>query len=186
MHSRIDLQPVAMTPARMRGLEQRGLIIRLCPGHHALPARPGQTLGKNIYVSAAQRGPHKLITVTVNCATLRAFGSHPDNEEFLLLGDPDTKPLYLVVARLRKKALARKIGAGRLTAADFVCLRVTFNEAQVSFFTMLADVPHGEAVAEVQGRAPSFYVAEPRDIGFEPTDFRDYALCLPRGRRKGA
>lgn len=178
MKSTIRLRPVEMTPAVMQDLEDRGLIIRLCPNHHELPVRPGQTLGKSIYESAPAYGPHKLITVTVDRPNFAAFGAHPDNEEFLLIGDPDTKPLYLAVALYRREELDRRIAARRLGADDFVCLRVKYNDPEVSFFTMLADVPHGEAVANGAGRPASFYVTEPCDMGIELTAFGDYELGL--------
>jgi hypothetical protein len=175
---RITLAPVEMTQDVMQDLEHRGLIIRLCPDHHVLPARPGESLAESIYESGASHGPHELITVTVNRSTLAAFGTHPDNEEFLLIGDPETKPLYLVVALHRKTELQRRIAERLLTASDFVCLRVKYNDAQVSFFTMLAEVAHGEAVGAGEGRPASFYVTEPRDLETEVTEFGDYELCL--------
>jgi hypothetical protein len=170
-----------MTADVMQDLEDRGLIIRLCPNRHELPAQRGEALAESVYESDISHGPHKLITVTVNRSTFASFGAHPDNEEFLLIGGPETKPLYLAIALHRKKELARRIAEHRLTADDFICLRVKYNDANVSFFTMLAEVPHGEAVADVTGRPASFYVTEPRDLGTELTDFGDYELCLPRG-----
>jgi hypothetical protein len=178
---RLLLRSVEMTAEVMRGLEDRGLIIRLCPDHHELPAQRGETLAESVYEADASHGPHKLITVTVNRSSFATFGTHPDNEEFLLIGDPETKPLYLTIALHRKKELDRRIAEHRLTADDLVCLRIKYNDANVSFFTMLAEVPHGEAVADVDGRPASFYVTEPRDLGTELTDFGDYELCLPRG-----
>jgi hypothetical protein len=175
---RIVLKPVEMTKGVMQDLEERGLIIRLCPDHHALPAPLGEAFAESVYESDVSHGPHKLITVTVNRCTFAAFGTHPDNEEFLLIGNPDTKPLYLLIALHRKQELERRIAEHRLTTDDFVCLRVKYNDAQVSFFTMLADVPHGEAVADVDGRPASFYVTEPRDLPTVSTEFGDYELCL--------
>ena len=177
MSKTIRLKPVEMTPDAMQMLEDKGLIIRLCPNHHELPATEGETLDKSIYESDPALGGHKLITVTVNRPTLAAFGTHPDNEEFLLIGEPDTKPLCLVVALCFRNDLVRKITAGELSADDFVCLRVRYNDAEVSFFTMLKDVPHGEATADVPGRPPSFYVTEPTDMGIDLTDFREYELA---------
>ena len=179
MTKKITFAPVDMTEAVMQDLEDKGLIIRLCPNHHELPAKPGETLGESVYESDRQYGAHKLITVTVNRSTFEAFGTHPDNEEFLFIGDATRKPMYLVVALHRREALDQKIAAGQLEANDFVCLRVAYNDPTVSFFTMLADVPHGEAVADVNGPPPSFYVTEPCDMGIDFTDFGGYELCVP-------
>jgi len=57
---------------------------------------------------------------------------------------------------------------------------VTYNDPYVSFFTMLADVPHGEASADAEGRPPSFYVTEPCDMGIAFTDFGNYELGVPQ------
>ncbi len=179
MTERLLLRPVEMTEDVMQDLEDRGLIIRLCPNHHELPAQRGETLAESVYESHVSHGPHKLITVTVNSSTFAAFGTHPDNEEFLFIGDPETKPLYLAVALHRKNELNRRIAEHRLAADDFVCLHVKYNDAQVSFFTMLAEVPHGEAVADVDGRPASFYVTEPRDLDTEIAEFGDYEICVP-------
>lgn len=176
MGNTIALAPVEMTPVMMEDLENRGLIIRLCPGHHAVAAPPGETIDTPIYESQERYGPHKLISVTVNRTTPAEFGTHPDNEEFLLIGDPDTKPIYVIIAIHLQEELNRKIRQRELAAADFVCLRARYNDAAVSFFTMLADVPHGEAVGETVGRAPSFYVTEPRDLPTELTEFGEYEL----------
>ncbi len=175
---RIELTPVEMTPEVMKDLEERELIIRLCPGRHKLAPAPGETLGHTVYDSNPSYGGHKLLAVTVNRTSFAAFGTHPDNEEFLMIGSPDTKPMYLVIALCMKDDLARKISAGSLEPADFVCLTVKYNDPEVSFFTMLADVPHGEAVAGTAGDTPSFYVTEPSDMGIEFTDFGDYELCV--------
>ena len=43
---------------------------------------------------------------------------------------------------------------------------------------MLAEVPHGEAVADVDGRPASFYVTETRDLEIEFTEFGDYEIPL--------
>jgi hypothetical protein len=172
----IWLEPIDMTPELMKDLEKRGLIIRLSPRNHELPAPAGETLWEPIYDSAESLGPHRLITVSVNATTFAEFGTHADNEEFLLIGDDSMKPLYLAVALCDAAAIAAKAEREDLSASDFVCLRVKYNDPEVSFFTMLGGVPHGEAVAEAPGRPATFYVTEPRDIETDLTDFGPYEL----------
>lgn len=46
MSKPILLPPVEMTVETMRMLEKKNLIIRLAPGKHELPAKPGETLDK--------------------------------------------------------------------------------------------------------------------------------------------
>lgn len=178
MTTRISLKPIEMTDDVMQDLEDRNLIIRLCPNHHELPAQPGETLGETLYESDISHGGHKLIAVTVNRSSFAAFGTHPENEEFLFIGNPEAKQMYLVISLLRRKELESRIEKNELKEEDFVCLRVTYNNPNVSFFTMLAEVPHGEAVANEEGSLPSFYVTEPSNMGIELTQFGNYELSV--------
>ena len=174
----IAMKPVEMTPAVMRKLEKKGCIIRLRPKAHELAAGQGVTACETLYVSQTRFGSHMLITVTVNRASFSAFGAHPDNEEFLFIGDPATKPMYLAIALCTKTELTRKVKSGKLAARDFVCLRVKYNDPECSFFVMLKDVPHGEASAPGRGKPGSFYVTEPSNMGIEKADFGQYELTV--------
>lgn len=175
----ITLEPVEMTAEVMRDLEARGLIIRLCPNHHELAVEKGDAVSQSIYEASPLYGPHKLITVTVDRPAFATFGSHPDNEEFLFIGDPSTKPLYLAVALHRKEVLEKKAAENELGPEDFICLKVRYNDPEASFFTMLANVPHDEAAADAEGRPGSFYVTEPCDMGRQLTNLGVYELALP-------
>ena len=96
-----------------------------------------------------------------------------------MIGDPETKPMYLAIALCTKADLAEKIKNKTLAEADFICLRVKYNDPEVSFFTMLKDVPHAEGAAPGEGKPGSFYVTEPNNMGIEVTDMGDYELCVP-------
>jgi len=170
----ITLRPVKATREIMQMLEDKGLIIRLCPGHHELGARKGEMIWDTIYSSDERYGSHKLVTVTVNCELFVYFGTHPENEEFLLIGHGDTKPLYLVVALCQKEELSRKILDNELEDDDFITLDTVYNNPELSFFTMLKDVPHGEFTSGENGKPPSFYVTEPTNLTTELTDFGCY------------
>ncbi len=178
MAEAIILHPVEMTPVVMSELEQSRLIIRLAPRRHELPAKPGEARWECIYASSESNGPHMLITVSVNSTVFGEFGNHPDNEEFLLIGDTSMKPLYLVVARCSQEELERRAKDKTLSADHFVCLRVRWNDPEVSFFTMLAGVPHGESVGRGEGWPATFYVTEPRDLGTELADLDGYELVV--------
>jgi hypothetical protein len=176
----IALRPVEMTGEVMEDLERRGLILRICPNHDELSAPLGETQWKMLYEPQEGYGPHKLISVTVNREEFAAFGVHPDNEEFWLVGDSDTQPLFLAIALISPEELAAKIAAGTLEASDFIALRVKYNDPWVSFFVMRANVPHGEAIVNAGKRPPTFYVTESRDLPLPLTDMGDYrlkALC---------
>ncbi len=172
----IALRTVEMTPSVMRQLEERGLIIRLSPRNHELPAEPGETRWAPIYDAAEELGPHRLITISVNATGFLEFGSHADNEEFLLIGDSTMKPLYLVIALCTQSELEEKARGEALSAADFICLCARFNDPEVSFFTMRGGVPHGEAVGRTDGRPATFYVTEPRDLETNLADLGIYEI----------
>ncbi|HXB96513.1 MAG TPA: hypothetical protein VNZ54_00580 [bacterium] len=176
----LRLRPQAATPALMARLERRGLILRLAPGAHALAPPPGKSAGRLVYAGEQAWGPHKLIAVTANNTELRGLGTHPDNEEFLLIGDAKARPLVLVVALHQKEELGRRVAQGRLRASDFVALVLRPNDPLTSFFVMLKGTPHGEATVPGRAQPPSFYVTEGRDLPTERVDFGDYALAWSR------
>ena len=175
------MKPVEMTPEVMQDLEDRGLIIRLRPGAHPLTAAPGETLGESLYESGERFGPHKLITVTVNREEFAGFATHPDNEEFFLLGSPDTKPMFLAVALCMREEFEEKVRSGCLKPEDLVLLRCRYNDPQVSFFVMLKDVPHGEAIVEADLPPATFYVTESRDLPLDVIEMRKYRLKVATG-----
>jgi hypothetical protein len=180
---KIELQPRPMTPEVMADLEARGLIIRLCPGAHDAEPGPNEAKARIIYSSEEQYGPHKLIVATINSLDpLKYFGDHADQEEFLFIGDPATRPLYLVVALHKRPQFEEKIRSRTLSTDDFVALRVRFNDPYASFFTMLKEVLHGEVTVDGPGKPASFYVTEPRDVTIRPIDMGEYTLeVLPEG-----
>jgi hypothetical protein len=179
----VALDPVQMTEEVMDGLEKEGLIIRLAPDRHRLETAHGQTRGESLYECDPRHGPHKLITVTVNRTSFEAFGTHPDNEDFLLLGDPSSGPLYLVISLLTPRGIAEKVQSRTLDRSDFVALTVRFNDPRVSFFTMLKEVPHGEALGERARKPSTFYVGESRDLPIDMTDFGPFTLAISEGAR---
>jgi hypothetical protein len=87
-----------MTPSVMNELQDKGLIIRLAPGRHHIGAKEGETLCNTIYKTDVSSGSHKLMYIEVNRTNLPEFGTQPENEDFYMIGNADTKPLYLVIA----------------------------------------------------------------------------------------
>ena len=177
----LAMTPVEMTPKVMQDLEDRGLIIRMRPGAHPLDAAPGETLGESLYESEDRFGPHKLITVTVNREEFASFATHPDNEEFLLIGNPNTKPMYLVVALCMREEFEEKVRSGMLTPKDLVLLRCKYNDPDVSFFVMIKNVPHGEAIVDADLPPATFYVTESRDLPVDIIETRKYGLRVNVG-----
>jgi hypothetical protein len=182
MKTIINLNPTEMTGQVMESLERKGLVMRLCPGHDEMDAPRGQTLWKLLYEPKERYGPHRIISVTVNREEFAEFGTHPDNEEFWLIGDSNTQPMYLVISFLTAEALAKKINAGTLEENDFIALHIKYNDPSVSFFVMRASVPHGEAIVDRGKRPPSFYVTESLNLPLNLTRFGNYQIKI-RGRQ---
>ena len=179
----IYLNPVEMTANIMKMLEEKGLIYRLCPNSYLLHPKKGETLSKPLYECDDRYGPHMLISVAVNSTELSEFGAHPDTEDFLLIGDAETNPLYIVVALCKRDELDKKILDKKLAKEDFITLRAKYNDPEVSFFSMLKDVPHGEMIYDVDSRPASFFVTESRDLTTDLTDFKGYELLLDIGNK---
>ena len=177
MKKTLKLPVREMTQELMAAMEREGLIERLSPGHHEIADAPeGETSWKALYEGVDGYGPHKIIAITVNRKGFPGFGTHPDQEEFFLIGSNDTIPMYILVARMPLAQYEERRDSGSLTEEDFYLLRAKFNDPEVSFFIMKKGIPHGEGILSDQGALPSFYVTESRDlpldlceIGFEIT-----------------
>lgn len=165
-----------MTPEIMDAMEREGLIIRLFPGHHDIETPPGNTWFQELYQGEEGYGPHKIIAITVNRENFPGFGTHPDMEEFWLIGDNSSRPMYLLVARMLRPEFEKKVAEKKLTPEDFYLLRCRYNDPQVSFFVMKKGVPHGEGLLGGEGTLPSFYVTESRDLPLDLCEFGDYEI----------
>ena len=173
---KLQIPTTEMTPEVMEDLEKRGLIIRLCPNHEKIEAPKGETVWELIYDPKEGYGPHRLISIRVNRSAFAAFGTHPGNEEFWCVGDPDAQPMYLAISLIPKEQMEQKIAEGTLTEQDFIMLHIRFNDPEVSFFVMREGIPHGEAIVDHGKKPAAFYVTENRDLPLDLTDFGDYEL----------
>lgn len=175
----LALRPRPATPALLDELESLGLIMRLAPRRHEIPAARGEALGRPVYPGTdPTHGGHLLLACTINQTGFDRFGWHDVPEEFLLIGPSDAAPLYLAIFRGPHQTLATKIGTDTLTAEDFTCLQCAFNDPTTSFFTMKPGVPHGECVARESDRPPSFYVTEPAGTTLAQPDWHHFSLAL--------
>ena len=172
------LNAVEMTKEIMIDLDRRGLIIRLAPDCHRPEVKENESTGITIYSSNPVFGGHKLISIAIGNDYLGNFGIHKDNEEFLLIGSNEDKPLYLVISYLNVEDLTKKVEEDSVSPDDFICLKCRFNDPEVSYFTMLKNVPHGEASVLGPGRPSKFYVTEPTDLTLEKIDLSKYNITI--------
>lgn len=172
----ILLSPRDMNRDAMVSLEKLGLIHRLSPGNDTAGPASGDNLGRSIYESDPRFGGHKLIVATIDSPALRYFGCHLDCEDVWLIGMNSYRPLYFVFAIPLRDEFARRAGEGKLTAADFICLRARYNDPEASFFVVNKLVMHGEFVPSGTGPSPSFYVTEPTDMRIEAGSFGMHSI----------
>ncbi|HET7560479.1 MAG TPA: hypothetical protein VFK80_11020 [Limnochordia bacterium] len=174
----IALQPQPWTEENVAALERRGLIQRFRPSAQLLAAEPGENRVEEVYVSAAEHGPHKLIAVAVNQHKVR-LGVHPGREEILL---PELtggeKPCYYVVCLLDEAELRRRDAAGDLSADDFVCLSMFPNARGTEAFTVLEGALHCEATVPGPGTPAHFFVTEGRDLPLTWIDLTRHELVV--------
>lgn len=172
---RLQLEPVEMTPDVMQDMEDAGLIIRLAPGRLAPRVNHDEPAPVNVYITKPEYGPHKVIACALNTTeAVKNFNYHPDHEEFLLIGNPDCRPAYLVVSRLLTPEFEAKTHAGTLTSADLIALRMKFNDPLVSFFTMRPFVPHGEVTVPGSKPPATFFVTESSGLPVIKPDLAGY------------
>jgi len=160
-----------------RFLQKRGLIKTLAPSARIMNSRSPNGCVDTVYVSAPRFGSHKLICVKPNSSRIK-LNSHPDNEEFILVDgrNPSSRarPLYLLMALSRDTVIRAKAAAGKLSAKDFLLVRMRFNHPDTCVFTMLKGTPHCEVVFPGPGGAPVFFVSEPSDLAMEMLPLKGY------------
>lgn len=173
---KLNIAAREMTPELMDKMEKEGLIIRLCPNHHDMDTPHGETYAKMLYEGVEGFGPHKIIAITVNKKNFPGFGTHPDQEEFWMIGNNEAKPLYILVARMQRAEFEEKVKQETLMPEDFYLLKVKFNDPEVSFFVMRVGIPHGEGIFDEEGMNPSFYVTESRNLPVDLCDMGCYEI----------
>jgi hypothetical protein len=176
MTMHLKLPSVEMTPEAMQDLEDRGMILRLAPGRFSPEIHDDEPPPNEVYQSDERYGPHKLIACSLNTTeAVKNFVYHPDREEFLFIGNPESKPSYLVVSLLYKDEFEHMVRTQQLGSEHLVALRMKFNDPLVSFFTMNAYVPHGEVTVHGAGLPATYFVTESRDIKGEKIELGGYS-----------
>lgn len=177
---KIKLKPVDATEKIFLRLEKMGLIRTLRPTAKILRRVSGNGLVDTLYSSPAAYGTHKLICVRSDNAGRIALNSHPHNEEFILINNTGLKlkPLLMVVGLHRHKEMEEKIRTRALSSADFLFLRLKYNDHKTCFFTMLKDTPHCEMSEQGKGRPSIFFVSEPSNLPMRDLHMGDYSFSF--------
>lgn len=177
----ILLAPVRATSALFDRLEQRGLIRMIKPTKKTLATRTRTGAVDAFYVTAPAYGTHTLISVGKRSTEIR-LGSHPDNEEFILINTTRLryKPLFLVLALDKRPAFMKKMRAGTLCANDLLAVELLFNDPLTCVFCMLKDTVHCEITLPGAGQHPVFFVSEPSRLKTNKLTSKRYAFRLKR------
>ncbi len=173
---KIQIEPRQITEEIANKLEKIGVISRICPGHDPVSAERGMSSFKTVYSTNECFGPHKLISVKINTVEPKNFLYHSDKEDFMLIDHPESSPLILLMALIKKDELNEKIQKNCLSEDDFIAIICEKNHPYFSFFTMNPHFAHVETCLEVSDFPPSFYVTEPRDMDENLIDMGDYVL----------
>jgi hypothetical protein len=165
----------------MSELEERGCLRRLLtPEPAARDASPGAVVDAPVYVSDPRYGPHMLLSVGINHNIPRLV-THPDHEEFLLIGDGRTmRPLILILSRLPRAELEQRAKARSLAPTDLVAIELVYNDPALSFFTMHSGTPHCEVALDGPAGVPCFFVTEARDLPSQAVDLGGIVLTVTR------
>jgi len=146
----------------LQGLQKRGLIKTLAPSRRLLCSSHPNGAMETLYCASYRHGSHKLVCIKKNSGDIR-FTFHPGNEEFIIMNTAAraSRPLYIVIGLYARRALARKLKNGTLSARDFVCLEFSPRGKEAYIFTMLKDTVHCEIAGPGRGTGPVFFVSEP-------------------------
>lgn len=153
------LKPIEMNKALMNELEGLDLIRSITP-----KAQTGVEPVTTIYRTDGQYGGHKLIHVRIDRVFVTEMISHPEGEDFMLIGANESKNLYLLVAKHKGHDFLEKLKSKSLTPEDYYLINCKFNDENLSFFTMNEGTWHNELRAVGGEISPSFYVGESSDL----------------------
>jgi len=119
-------------------------------------------------------GGHKLLSVGVNVVWPKLFHIHPDKEDVFLFSSEKTKPLYFIFAYDSLNIFKEKLCTKTLNENDFIIVEMVYNNPKFSYFTVNANVLHGEYTISGKGKNPVFFVTEPTDLAMTVIDLDKY------------
>ena len=175
----LDLKTVDITPKLMSFLERRKLVRALKPTAKTLKTRTKTGAVDTFYVSSPKYGSHKLICVGKRSTEIK-MSYHPDNEDLIIAGPTGSnyKPLILILGLQKSGILERKARSGKLESADFLALRLKYNDFETGLFTLLKETVHCEVTLPGKGQHPVFFVGEPSRLKIQYLGLAGYKLRL--------
>lgn len=173
----ILLTPVRFTPAIAAKLARRKLIRLLDPTPKVRSCTRRYGMLDMVYVSQPRYGSHSLACIRCCWGNL-GLNSHPDNEEFIFFhpSPGQFRPLYMIIGLHGHDVMEARARSGRLSAKDFLALKIPYNHPRLSIFTMCKGALHCEFVPAGKKPAPVFFVSEPSRLPMR--HFRAVDVCL--------
>ena len=176
---KLRLKPVTITPKIITSLEKRDLIRTFTPTKKIVHTKKKDGAVEKMYSSSPAHGTHKVICVGKRTTAIRP-GYHSGNEEFILINNTSLryKPLFLIVGLSKRRLIEKKARTGTLKAADFMALKLRYNDFSTSVFTMLKETLHCEVTVPGKGLHPIFFVCEPGRLSTKRGNLGRYRLEL--------
>lgn len=175
---RINIIPLGMNVQLMERLEKDGLIIRICHRSYFENIKKDEVKVKLIYSCNSKSGPHSLCYIKSNKQTADCFEAHSDNEDWFLISNDEVEDTFLMLSKLSTKDLKEKIENKKISGNDFIALKMKFNDPEVSFFTIIKNVPHLFFSRKGMKDDPSWYITLSKDIGMDYINLVEYHFNL--------
>ena len=162
----IILKPVNSCVKVFNFLEKNKLIKTLKPTKKAITTRTKTGTVDILYTSRKTFGSHRLMCIGKRNTKVQLC-YHKDSEDLLFLNPSniDYKSLYLVFAVDKIDVFLKKLKNEKLTNADFVTIKIIYNDVNFSFFTILKNTVHCEITTENDRKQhPVFFVSESSNL----------------------
>jgi hypothetical protein len=146
----------------------------------------GEYFSRTVYKTPEIFGTHKLNMIAKNMSSVQ-IAYHRFSEDIILIKNDSTsfqKPLLFVVSLLKVDELLKRIETKRITNEDFLCLRLKYNDPELSFFTILEYTAHAELTIPGNGGNEIFFVTEPSEedyITIDSLNGADYRININWG-----
>lgn len=166
----ISLKPVKAGEKIFNFLERKNLISVLKPTEKALKTKKKNGAVDVLYTSRKSFGGHRLMCIGKKNTKVQLCW-HSDNEDLFFLNplNMDYRKLYLIFALDKLDVFNKKFLKNNLKDKDFIAVEVSYNNPNLSFFSILKKTVHCEIIeskieSEIKKQHPVFFVSESSEL----------------------
>ncbi len=162
----IILKPVKSDTKIFGLLEKKGLIKTFKPTKKALGTKKRNGCVDILYTSRKSFGAHRFMCIGKKNKKVQLC-YHLDNEDLFFLNPQNTDyaKLYVVFALDKTDNFSKKLKNETLTNKDFITIEICFNDAKLSFFSILKGTVHCEIINKNQQKQhPVFFASEASEL----------------------